>query len=66
MRAIQIKRHPEMDSTCYFVLRADGSQEDFSYRKCIAQLVRLQCIRLPSTPAWFLVHWCACCWPSVM
>jgi Protein of unknown function (DUF3223) len=30
-----------MDSTCYFVLRADGSQEDFSYRKCIAQLVRL-------------------------
>ncbi len=44
MRAIQIKRHPEMDSTCYFVLRSDGSQEDFSYRKCIAQLVRLQFI----------------------
>lgn len=40
MRAMQIKRHAEMDSTCFFVLRADGSEEDFSYRKCISQLVR--------------------------
>ena len=49
VRAIQIKRHPEMDSTCYFVLRSDGTQEDFSYRKCIARLVRLRC-------SWTAVH----------
>jgi Protein of unknown function (DUF3223) len=41
VRAIQIKRHQEMESTCYFVMRSDGTQEDFSYRKCIAKLVCL-------------------------
>ena len=34
MRAIQIRDHGEMDTMCFFVLREDGTVDDFSYRKC--------------------------------
>ncbi len=34
LKAIQIKEHREMETTCFFVVRTDGSVDDVSYRKC--------------------------------
>ena len=38
VRAFQVREHPEHGSRCFFVVRADGSVEDFSYRKCAEAL----------------------------
>jgi hypothetical protein len=39
IRAFQVRSHPEHDSRCFFVIRTDGTAEDFSYRKCAEALV---------------------------
>lgn len=31
----QVGRHPEYKENCFFLVRTDGSEEDFSYHKCI-------------------------------
>lgn len=38
VKAIQVKKYPEMESTCFFIMRTDGTKEDFSVRKCISNL----------------------------
>jgi len=38
LRAFQVREHPEHGSRCFFVVRTDGSAEDFSYRKCAEAL----------------------------
>ncbi|KAL3647224.1 hypothetical protein CASFOL_008192 [Castilleja foliolosa] len=32
---IKVGRHPDHKETCFFLVRTDGSEEDFSYNKCI-------------------------------
>lgn len=32
---IKVGRHPEYKENCFFVIRTDGTEEDFSYNKCI-------------------------------
>lgn len=40
LKAFQVRIHPEFDtSRCFFVLRTDGTEEDFSYRKCLETLL---------------------------
>ncbi|XP_024358555.1 uncharacterized protein [Physcomitrium patens] len=39
--AFQIRNHPEWKSRCYYLIRKDGSEEDFSYRKCVDALMPL-------------------------
>jgi|APGre2960657444_1045066.scaffolds.fasta_scaffold02872_5 hypothetical protein len=39
IRAFQARNHPEHPSRCFFVVRSDGSVEDFSYRKCCEALM---------------------------
>lgn len=39
MKTFSIGRHPQYpESKCYFVVREDGTQEDFSISKCLQQL----------------------------
>jgi len=41
LKCVAVKWHPEHPNTkSFFVVRADGSSEDFSYRKCINNLFR--------------------------
>lgn len=35
VRAFQIRFHPQFKSRCFFVIREDGSVDDFSFRKCV-------------------------------
>ena len=40
IKAFQVRIHPEFDtSRCFFVLRTDGTETDFSYRKCLETLL---------------------------
>ncbi|XP_024361670.1 uncharacterized protein [Physcomitrium patens] len=39
--AFQIRNHPQWKSRCYYLIRKDGSEEDFSYRKCVDALMPL-------------------------
>ncbi|KAK6137568.1 hypothetical protein DH2020_028688 [Rehmannia glutinosa] len=32
---IKVGRHPDHNETCFFLVRTDGTEEDFSYNKCI-------------------------------
>lgn len=32
---IKVGRHPDHKENCFFLVRTDGTEEDFSYRKCI-------------------------------
>ncbi|KAL8556955.1 hypothetical protein ACS0TY_004432 [Phlomoides rotata] len=32
---IKVGRHPEYNENCFFLIRSDGTEEDFSYHKCI-------------------------------
>uniref|UniRef100_A0A0D6R7G4 Uncharacterized protein n=1 Tax=Araucaria cunninghamii TaxID=56994 RepID=A0A0D6R7G4_ARACU len=41
IETFQIRIHPIFDSRCYFLIRKDGSVDDFSYRKCIDSLLPL-------------------------
>ncbi len=51
VRAIQIRPHEKMDSICFFVLRTDGSAEDFSYRKVSPRLSPWLCCCCTGCPA---------------
>ena len=42
LKAIQIKEHREMETTCFFVVRTDGSVDDVSYRKCALPFINVQ------------------------
>ncbi len=33
LKAIQIREHRELATTCFFLIRSDGSVDDVSYRK---------------------------------
>ncbi|KAG8374841.1 hypothetical protein BUALT_Bualt10G0037500 [Buddleja alternifolia] len=35
VKDIKVGRHPEHKETCFFLVRTDGTEEDFSYNKCI-------------------------------
>ncbi len=39
--AIQVRMHPSWKSRCYYLIRSDGSVDDFSYRKCVEKLLPL-------------------------
>ncbi|XP_055831955.1 protein EMBRYO DEFECTIVE 514-like [Solanum dulcamara] len=41
IRAFQIRFHPHFKSRCYFVIREDGSVDDFSFRKCVDHILPL-------------------------
>lgn len=41
IRAFQIRYHPQFKSRCYFVIREDGSVDDFSFRKCVDHILPL-------------------------
>lgn len=32
---MQVGLHPDHKETCFFLVRTDGTEEDFSYNKCI-------------------------------
>lgn len=39
--SFQVRCHPEWESRCYYLIRSDGSTDDFSYRKCVDKLMPL-------------------------
>ena len=40
LKAFTVDFHPEFSSTrCFFIVREDGTKEDFSYHKCIHNLI---------------------------
>ncbi|KAJ7522625.1 hypothetical protein O6H91_18G020200 [Diphasiastrum complanatum] len=41
IKAFQVKKHPKWHSRCYYLVRTDGTLEDFSYRKCVNHLMPL-------------------------
>ncbi|XP_060169826.1 protein EMBRYO DEFECTIVE 514-like [Lycium barbarum] len=41
IRAFQIRFHPQFKSRCFFVIREDGSVDDFSFRKCVDHILPL-------------------------
>lgn len=41
VRAFQIRKHPEYKSRCFFILREDGTVDDFSFRKCVDHILPL-------------------------
>ncbi|CAI7761250.1 unnamed protein product [Closterium sp. NIES-53] len=41
IRSFQIRPHPEFHSRCFFLVRSDGTVDDFSYRKCVESLMGL-------------------------
>ncbi|KAL7160206.1 hypothetical protein ABFS83_01G078000 [Erythranthe nasuta] len=38
---IKVGRHPEHKETCFFLVRTDGTEEDFSYNKCIRHALEI-------------------------
>ncbi|KAK9748058.1 hypothetical protein RND81_02G032600 [Saponaria officinalis] len=41
INAFEIRYHPKWQSRCFFVVRDDKSAEDFSFRKCVDQILPL-------------------------
>eukprot|EP00250_Pteridium_aquilinum_P003201 c13519_g1_i1 orf=67-939(+) len=41
IEAFQVRMNPEFYSRCYYIVRSDGSVEDFSYRKCVDNILPL-------------------------
>ncbi|XP_020103813.1 protein DCL, chloroplastic [Ananas comosus] len=41
IEAFQVRYHPTWKSRCFFVLRVDGSVDDFSFRKCVDHIIPL-------------------------
>lgn len=41
VRAFQIRYHPRFKSRCFFIIREDDSEDDFSFRKCVNQILPL-------------------------
>jgi hypothetical protein len=39
--AFQVRLHPKWQSRCYYLIHTDGSEQDFSYRKCCDALMAL-------------------------
>ena len=51
-RARQVREHDVQASFCFFVLRTDGSAEDFSARKCILRLFPNDAAALEKKEVW--------------
>ncbi|KAH6559113.1 hypothetical protein KP509_1Z027100 [Ceratopteris richardii] len=41
IKAFQVRVNSDFDSRCYHIIRCDGSVTDFSYRKCLDNIVSL-------------------------
>ncbi|KAJ0105679.1 hypothetical protein Patl1_18762 [Pistacia atlantica] len=41
VQAIQVQYHPSWKSRCFYLIREDESVEDFSFRKCVDQILPL-------------------------
>ncbi|CAM6116559.1 unnamed protein product [Calypogeia fissa] len=41
IQSFQIRFHPGWHSRCYYLIRTDGSVDDFSYRKCVDKIMPL-------------------------
>ena len=41
IEAFEIRNHPVWQSRCFFVRRVDGSADDFSFRKCVDNILPL-------------------------
>lgn len=41
IQAFQVRSHPIWKSRCFFLVRVDGTSDDFSFRKCVDQLLPL-------------------------
>lgn len=41
VRSFQIRHHPKYKSRCYFLFRVDGSSDDFSFKKCVGNILPL-------------------------
>lgn len=41
IQAFQVRYHPSWKSKCFFLLRIDGSVDDFSFRKCVDHILPL-------------------------
>ncbi|MCO5600510.1 hypothetical protein L7F22_054623 [Adiantum nelumboides] len=41
IEAFQVRVNPDFHSRCYYIIRTDGSAEDFSYRKCVDHILPL-------------------------
>ncbi|KAI7750351.1 hypothetical protein M8C21_012226 [Ambrosia artemisiifolia] len=39
--AFQVRYHPQWKSRCFFLVRVDGSADDFSFRKCVDHILPL-------------------------
>lgn len=37
----QVRFHPKFKSKCYFIVREDGSSDDFSFRRCVDNILPL-------------------------
>lgn len=41
IQAFQVRYHPMWKSRCFFLVRVDGTSDDFSFRKCVDQILPL-------------------------
>lgn len=41
IQAFQVRIHPMWKSRCFFLARVDGTSDDFSFRKCVDQILPL-------------------------
>ncbi|KAL0909418.1 hypothetical protein M5K25_020288 [Dendrobium thyrsiflorum] len=41
VQAFQVRYHPAWKSRCFFIVRIDGSVDDFSFRKCVDHILPL-------------------------
>lgn len=41
IRSFEVRYHPMWKSRCFFLVRADGSSDDFSFRKCVDHILPL-------------------------
>ncbi|KAE9609629.1 hypothetical protein Lalb_Chr07g0178061 [Lupinus albus] len=41
IRSFQVRKHPTWKSRCFFLIREDGSADDFSFRKCVDNILPL-------------------------
>lgn len=39
IKAFQVRSHPLFKSKCLFIVREDGSTDDFSFRKCVDKIL---------------------------
>ncbi|XP_076915416.1 protein EMBRYO DEFECTIVE 514-like [Bidens hawaiensis] len=41
IKTFQVRYHPQYKSRCFFLVREDGSADDFSFRKCVDHILPL-------------------------